>query len=124
MLLLDLWAVRNTDRSHVAFHQGLHYLLRLKQTSGKDVHHNLENSTCDLLKYKTGIPILIVSICMGQMVKIYERGLWKTFTGLGKEMLFKVYLNTPGSKILMPSQCRVAIMLAFSIYFVEHKNNF
>ena len=33
------------------------------------LHHNLENSTCDPLKYKTGNPILIVSICMGQMVK-------------------------------------------------------
>ena len=30
-----------------AFHQGLHCLLRLKQPSGTDKHHSLENSTCD-----------------------------------------------------------------------------
>ena len=29
------------------FHQGLHYLLLLKQRSGTETHHNLENSTCD-----------------------------------------------------------------------------
>ena len=31
-----------------ALYQGLHCLLRLKQK-----HHNLENATCDLLKYST-----------------------------------------------------------------------
>ena len=35
---------------NAAFHQGLHYLLRLKQSSGTEIHHNLESSTCDLLK--------------------------------------------------------------------------
>ena len=30
---------------NAAFHQGLHCLLRLKQSSGREVHHNLENST-------------------------------------------------------------------------------
>ena len=28
-----------------AFHQGLHCLLILKQSSGTEIHHNLENST-------------------------------------------------------------------------------
>ena len=32
------------------FHQGLHCLLRLKQPSGTEIHHNLD-STCDPLKY-------------------------------------------------------------------------
>ena len=32
---------------YAAFHQGLHYLLLLKQPSGTEIHHNLENSTCD-----------------------------------------------------------------------------
>ena len=32
---------------NAAFHQGLHYLLQLKQPSGTEIHHNLENSTCD-----------------------------------------------------------------------------
>ena len=34
-----------------AFHQGLHCLLRLKQSSGTEIRHNLENSTCDLFKH-------------------------------------------------------------------------
>ena len=35
---------------HAAFHQGLHFLLRLKQSSAPDIHHNLEKSTFDPLK--------------------------------------------------------------------------
>ena len=48
------------------FYQGLHCLLRLKQHSGTEIclHHNLETSTCDPLKYKMGNPILNTSICM------------------------------------------------------------
>ena len=47
-----------------AFHQGLHCLLRLKQHSGTEMHHNLEASTCDPLKYTKGSLILIASISM------------------------------------------------------------
>ena len=32
-----------------AFHQGFHCLLNLKQPSGTEKHHNLENSTCEPL---------------------------------------------------------------------------
>ena len=32
---------------HAAFHQVLHCLLRLKQASGTEKHHNLENFTYD-----------------------------------------------------------------------------
>ena len=40
-----------------AFHQGLHYnLFRLKPPSGTEIHHNLETSTCDPLKYRMGNP--------------------------------------------------------------------
>ena len=53
-----------------AFRQSLHCLLRLKQSSGTEIHHNLENSTCDLLKYTMGSPILIVSICMEKSIRI------------------------------------------------------
>ena len=35
---------------NAAFHQGLHCFLSLKQPSGTEIHHNLENSTCDHLK--------------------------------------------------------------------------
>ena len=55
---------------HAAFHQGLHCLLRIKQTSGTKIHHNIENSTFDPLKYTMGSPILIVSICMGNPIRI------------------------------------------------------
>ena len=47
---------------NAAFHQDLHCLLRLKQHSGTEIHHNLENSTCDPLKYTMSNLILIVSI--------------------------------------------------------------
>ena len=47
---------------YAAFHQGLHCLLRLKHAPGTEIHHNLENSTCDPLKYTMGSPILILSI--------------------------------------------------------------
>ena len=38
---------------YAAFLQGQHCLLRLKQPSGQP-KHNLENSTCDPLKYTMG----------------------------------------------------------------------
>ena len=53
-----------------AFHQGLHCLLRLKQPSGTEIHHNIENSTCDPLKYTMDSPVFIVSICMGKSIRI------------------------------------------------------
>ena len=49
---------------NAAFPLGLHCLLRLKQSSGTEIYHNLEKSTCDSLKYAMGSPILIVSLCM------------------------------------------------------------
>ena len=55
---------------NAAFHQGLHCLLGLKQSSWTEIHHNLENSTCDPLKYTMGCPILIVSICMRKSIRI------------------------------------------------------
>ena len=55
---------------YAAFHQGLHCLLKLKQPSGTEIHHYLETSTCDPLKYRMSNPILIVSICMGKSIGI------------------------------------------------------
>ena len=55
---------------NAAFHQDLHCLLRLKQPSGTDKHHDLETSTGDPLKYKMDNSILIVSICMGKSTRI------------------------------------------------------
>ena len=37
---------------------------------GREIHHNLENSTCDPLKYTMGSPILIVPIYMGKSIRI------------------------------------------------------
>ena len=48
------------------FHQGLHCLLRLKQSSGTDIHHFIEILTGNPLKYiLIDNSILIVSQCMG-----------------------------------------------------------
>ena len=55
---------------NAAFHQGLHCLLRLKQPSGTELHHNFENSTCEPLKYTMDSPILIVSICVEKSIRI------------------------------------------------------
>ena len=47
---------------NAAFHQGLHCLLRLKQPSVIEIHHNLDwkKSTCDPLKCKMDHPILLL----------------------------------------------------------------
>ena len=57
-----------TSANSVAFHQGLHCLLRLKQPSGTEAHYNLENSYYDPLKHPLGRHILIVSTCMGKFI--------------------------------------------------------
>ena len=36
---------------YAAFHQGMHCFLKLKQTSGTEKKHDLENYICDSLKY-------------------------------------------------------------------------
>ena len=53
-----------------AFYQGLYCLLRLSESSRPEIHHNLENSTCNLLMYIMGSPALIVSICMEKSIRI------------------------------------------------------
>ena len=55
---------------NAAFHHGLHCLLRLKQPSGKEIHHDLENFVCDPIGCIVGIPILIVSICIGKSIRM------------------------------------------------------
>ena len=41
----------NEMQHNAAFYQDLHCLRRLKQPSGTEIHHNLENSTCDPLVF-------------------------------------------------------------------------
>ena len=47
---------------NAAFHQVLHFFLRLKQISRTEIHHNLENSTCDPLKCKMDNPIHVLIV--------------------------------------------------------------
>ena len=47
-------------------------LVSLKQPTGTEIHHYLENSIGDPLKYTIGSPILIVSISMGIPLKYKE----------------------------------------------------
>ena len=42
---------------------------KMKTISGSDIHHNLENSTCDPNKKKSN-SILILSTCMGKSIRI------------------------------------------------------
>ena len=55
---------------HAAFHQTLHCLQRLKQSSWTEIHHSFENFTCNFLRYIMDSPILIVLICMGKSIRI------------------------------------------------------
>ena len=59
------------EKQHnAALYPGLHCFIRLKQPSRTEIHHHLEISTCDPLKYKMGIPILISSICIRKSIRI------------------------------------------------------
>ena len=62
---------------NAAFHQGLHCLLRSKKPLGAEKCHNLEYSTCNPLKYTIGSSMLIVSICMGQSIRIKRVKIFK-----------------------------------------------
>ena len=48
---------------NAAFHQGLHYLLRLKQSLGTKINNHLENSTCAPLKVQN-VQSLTYRICL------------------------------------------------------------
>ena len=55
--VLISWTFANNEdpgemQPYATFHQGRHCLLSLLQPSGTKIHHNSENSICDLLKYK------------------------------------------------------------------------
>ena len=69
-----LWqTVKTQMKCSIMQHQGLHCLLRLKQNSGTEIHHNIENSTWDPFKYTMGSPILSVSICMWKSIRIHTK---------------------------------------------------
>ena len=57
---------------NAAFHQVLHFLLRLKESSETKLNHNLEISTCDPFKYIMDNPIVIaycIHLYMGESSK-------------------------------------------------------
>ena len=60
----------NSEDPNEMQHQGLHCLLILKQSSGTEIHQNLENSNSDPLKVLMVRPELIVSICVGKSIRI------------------------------------------------------
>ena len=60
---------------YAAFHQGLHYLLRLKQPSGTKTPGNLENSTCDPFKYTMGSPMYLYQ-CVWKNPPEYKWFMW------------------------------------------------
>ena len=53
---------------YAAVHQGLHCLLRFKEPSRTEIHHNLENSISDPLKCTMGSPLLMIN--MGKSIRI------------------------------------------------------
>ena len=61
---METWA-NSEDPDEMQHHQGLHCLLKLKQRSGTEIHHKLETSNCDPLKYKMGKPT-----CIGKPIRI------------------------------------------------------
>ena len=58
----------------------------------RNTSHSLETSTCDPFKYKMGSPILIVSICMGKLIKKHRIKMGKML------LLFQVYFISPQGK--------------------------
>ena len=77
--LLPLWVQNGVSHTYCINMSGKIY----KNTKGYDrrwrtkkplpgawIHHNLETFTCNRSKYKTGYPILIVSIWIGKSIRI------------------------------------------------------
>ena len=61
---------RDEMQHNNASHQGLHCLHRLKRSLRTEIHHNLENSNGDPLKFTMDSPILTVSIFMEKSIRI------------------------------------------------------
>ena len=57
---------------HVAFHLGLHYLLRQKRSSEKEIQFYLENITCNPSIYTMDHPKFIVSNQKEESIKLQQ----------------------------------------------------
>ena len=62
---------------NAAFHQGLHCLLRLKQSSGKEIQSYFEIITCDPLISTMDYPKFIVSYQVAESISI-QRVIYET----------------------------------------------
>ena len=74
-LITPLYTLANSEdpdemQLNAAYHLGLHCLLRLKQSSGTEIHHNWETPTCDPLKCIMDNLIHIAFICLGKSIGI------------------------------------------------------
>ena len=76
MFQLFVWKIRNRGKKRTVsiffflyFWRNWQLILakfaKFKKKSGTEIHHHLENSTCDPFKYTLGSSLLIVSICTG-----------------------------------------------------------
>ena len=79
---------------NAAFHQDLHCkcLLRLKQSSGTEIHHNWEMPTYDPLKYIMDNHILIAFICMGKSIRIQRVSALKCIIKMA-DLSYRISLN-------------------------------
>ena len=78
-----------------AFHQVLHCLLRLKKTSGTEIHHKLEIYTCDPFKYTMDSPMLVVSLCMGKSIRIQRVNLMYNCHMNWQTIPIKIFISHP-----------------------------
>ena len=72
---------------NAAFHQGLHYLPRSKPPSETEIHHDLENITCDPLKLHNGLP-------HAYYIKCYVWENPSEYSILSKIVIFPIYFIT------------------------------
>ena len=79
------------------------------------MHHNLENSTFDSLKYTMESPILIVSIYMGKSIRIQSVNNWL--------LLLRVYLASSSSSFFLENATMVTWIKTLILYTKGHRND-
>ena len=72
---------------NAAFHQDLHCLLRLKQSSGTEIHYNLDISTHDPLNYTMDSPLHFVSIRRGIFLRMQRVNVCRPDAASGQDLL-------------------------------------
>ena len=110
-------------QQNAAFHQGLHFLLRSKQSYGTEMHHYLEISTCDPFKYIMDNLFLIAFICMGKSIRIQRVNCEPLATCIRPKWLSSVFIHRHFKKCgvlcytLHSKNCvRVSVCLSISLF--------